>query len=53
VLVYSNPEGLLRWHLPTGAVRRLSPWGAGRLSVAPTGCDWTITIDHITSACTP
>jgi len=53
VLVHSQRDGLLRWDLATGSVTRLSRPGAGTVSVAPGGCDWSITIDHVTAACTP
>ena len=42
VLVLSDQEGLLRWHLPTGAVTRLTASAQGSMSVAPTGCNWTV-----------
>jgi hypothetical protein len=51
-VLVNDTEGLLRWHLPTGAVTRLSAPVRGIVSVAPTGCDWSITIDQVTSACT-
>ncbi len=51
VLVRTDQDGLLRWHLPTGRVSRLSPPAAGTLSIAPTGCGWTITVEGSTSGC--
>jgi hypothetical protein len=45
-------EGLLRWRLSTGEVTRLSDPGFVIVSVAPTGCDWTITVNRVTASCT-
>ena len=53
VLITTDTEGLLRWHLPTGTVTRLSAPVSGIVSVAPMGCDWTITVDNITAECMP
>jgi hypothetical protein len=53
VLIHSGRDGLLRWELTTGSVLRLSRPAPVLVSVAPNGCDWGITIDHIRSACTP
>ena len=52
VLIHSDRDGLLRWSLSTGAVRRLSGPAPMIVSVAPNGCDWGIKVDAITSACT-
>jgi hypothetical protein len=51
VLVHSDRDGLLRWDV-TGAVKRLSRPAPVIVSVAVGGCDWSIKIDGITSACT-
>jgi hypothetical protein len=45
-------EGLLRWRLSTGEVTRLSDPGFVIVSVAPMGCDWTITVNRVTASCT-
>ncbi len=52
VLVYTDQNGLLRWQLTTGTVTRLTEPAAGPISVAPTGCGFTITIAGVTSGCT-
>ena len=52
VLVRSDRDGLLRWELATGAITRLSRPAAAIVSVAPSGCDFAIKVDGITSACT-
>jgi hypothetical protein len=55
VLIHSGRDGLLRWELTTGGVARLSRPSSPApttVSVAPNGCDWSIKVDGITSACT-
>ena len=51
VLVYTDQTGLLRWQLTTSIVTRLTDPAAGPISVAPTGCGFTITIAGVTSGC--
>ncbi len=38
VLVRTDQDGVLRWHLPTGTVTRLTASAPGALSIAPMGC---------------
>jgi hypothetical protein len=52
VILQIDQYGLLEWDLPSGAVMRLTEGVAGAVSVAPSGCDWTITIGGITASCT-
>ncbi|MEU5943568.1 hypothetical protein ABZ807_31410 [Micromonospora sp. NPDC047548] len=53
VLVRTDREGLLKWHLPNGSVTLLADRPVdGIISIAPTGCDWRLTIRGVTTACT-
>jgi hypothetical protein len=51
VLVQTGRDGLLKWQLTTGTVTRLTNPTTGSLSIAPAGCDWTVTIADITASC--
>jgi hypothetical protein len=51
VLVRTGQDGLLRWHLPTGAVSRLTAYAPGAVSVAPMGCSYRVTIEGATYGC--
>jgi hypothetical protein len=51
VLIRTDQDGLLRWHLSTGQVTRLIPPAAGTLSVATMGCAYQVTIEGMTSGC--
>jgi hypothetical protein len=50
VLVLTS-AGLLTWHLATGTVTRLTEPLAGGVSVAPTGCGWSVAVGGVTSSC--
>jgi hypothetical protein len=50
VLVH-GPSGLLAWDLGTGTLNRLTEPLNGAVSVAPTGCGWSVSIAGITSSC--
>ncbi len=52
VVLVRTEDDLLFWRLSTGAVTQLSENVPGSISIAPTGCNWRITIDGIGSACT-
>jgi hypothetical protein len=51
VLVHTDRDGLLKWQLTTGTVTRLTNPTTGSLSIAPAGCDWTVTIADVTASC--
>jgi hypothetical protein len=53
VLVRTDREGLLKWHLPDGSVTLLADRPTDSvISIAPTGCDWRLTISGVTTVCT-
>jgi hypothetical protein len=52
VLIRLDPEGLLEWDLTSGAVTRHSGPSSGVVSIAPFGCDFSVTVDSTTSSCT-
>ena len=51
VLVQTDQDGLLQWQVSTGVVTRLFASAPGALSIAPTGCDFEVTIEGQTHAC--
>src|SRR5262249_40042183 len=52
VIVSTDQEGVLAWRLSTGEVTRALPLTFGVLSIAPEGCDWTVTVEGVSAACT-
>jgi hypothetical protein len=52
-VIVRTANDIVLWYLADGRVTRLATNAPGPLSIAPTGCDWRITIAGATAACIP